>query len=478
MSRALASVAVTLLALALGAGSAAAAGPAGSVQRPVPAMPEIEHVFIIVLENENAEVTFGPDSPAPYLAKTLPSMGNFLPNYYATGHLSLDNYITMISGQAPNPQTQADCIFYNDFLPGTPTADGQVSGSGCVYPGPEVQTIANQLEKSGLTWKGYMEDMAAKAPEEPASCRHPAVNSMDDTQSAEVGDEYATRHNPFVYFHSIIDYPTCEANDVDFSEMADDLKSVETTANYSFISPNLCNDGHDEPCVDGSPGGLEQVNEWLSENVPPILNSPAYKRHGLLMVTFDEAEAFGGEADSSACCGEQPGPNTPSPGGPTPGPGGGRIGAVMLSPCIRGGTTSEQDYNHYSMLASIEDNFGLGRLGYAAQADLPTFGTDVLNRADCREKMKVRAKPRKVEAGTRQTFRLKVRSHYARCRQGVIVKLVDRGEQRRPRGAKRRAVTGRNGRAKIRTFVRKPGKLVAHAYKRDCIPGKSKVRVR
>ena len=195
-------------------------------------------------------------------------------------------------------------------------------------------------------------------------------------------------------------------------------------------------------------------------------------------MTFDEAESFGGEADSSACCGEQPGPNTPSPGGPTPGPGGGRIGAVMLSPCISGGSTSAQDYNHYSMLASIEDNFGLPRLGYAADPALPTFGTDVLNRPDCREQMRLRAKPRKVEAGERRTFHFKIRSPYARCRRGVTVKLIDPSAQRRPRGAKRRAVTGRGGRAKIRTIVREPGRLRAHAYKRDCLQDAMSIRAR
>src|SRR3954447_5125756 len=103
---------------------------------------------------------FGANSPAAYLAKTLPSKGAKLSNYYATGHLSLDNYISMVSGQAPNPQTQADgAAGFRDVVPGTIGADGQAMGTGVVYP-PAVDTIANQLEKKGLTWKGYMEDMA------------------------------------------------------------------------------------------------------------------------------------------------------------------------------------------------------------------------------------------------------------------------------------------------------------------------------
>src|ERR1700750_188848 len=100
---------LTLLAgLALGL-LAGAAVPASAVTPPV------KHVWVLVLENENADSTFGADSKAPYLAKTLTSQGEFLPNYYATGHESLDNYISMISGQAPNPQTQSDCQFFTEF---------------------------------------------------------------------------------------------------------------------------------------------------------------------------------------------------------------------------------------------------------------------------------------------------------------------------------------------------------------------------
>jgi hypothetical protein len=235
-------------------------------------IPHIRHVFIVVLENESADATFGPASPAPYLAARLRDRGLFAADYYATGHLSLDNYISMVSGQAPNVQTQTDCRYFTDFLPGIPAAGGQVIGSGCVYP-RNVETIGNQLAADGRTWKGYMEDMGT-------SCRHPEIGARDDTQSAEVGDQYATRHNPFVYFHSIIDTATCAAHDVDFSEFHRDIRRARTTPNYSFITPNLCNDGHDEPCVDGRPGGLVQANRWLRREIPPILASPAYRRHG------------------------------------------------------------------------------------------------------------------------------------------------------------------------------------------------------
>jgi hypothetical protein len=75
----------------------------------------IKHVFIIVLENEGWDTTFGPNSPAPYLSKTLPAKGALLRQYYGTGHASLDNYIAMISGQASTSDTRNDCQTYADF---------------------------------------------------------------------------------------------------------------------------------------------------------------------------------------------------------------------------------------------------------------------------------------------------------------------------------------------------------------------------
>ena len=371
MSRRLALLAALVAALA---GTSA---PASSA-----AVPHVDHVFIVVLENESAAATFGQSTEIPYLARTLAAKGAYVPNYYATGHESLDNYISMVSGQAPNVQTQADCQTFNEFLPGIATGDGQFIGQGCVYP-VGVQNIATQLEGAGYTWRGYMQDMASSAPAEPSSCRHPAIGSPDSTQNATPTDQYAARHNPFVYFHSIIDSPTCEQNDVDLSRLGPDLASKATTPNYAFITPDLCNDGHDEPCVDGQPGGMKQADAFLRGLVPQILASPAYRDRGLLLITFDEAEGEPGDGDASACCNEQPGPNTPNPGGLIPGPGGGRIGAVMLSPCIQPGTVSQVAYNHYSQLRSIESNFGLPLLGYAGQAGLEPFGAELLNRPGC-----------------------------------------------------------------------------------------------
>jgi phosphatidylinositol-3-phosphatase len=309
-----------------------------------------QHVFIIVLENEGYDRTFGPKSRAVYL-KRLAARGALLQNYYGVGHYSLDNYIAMVSGQAPNPFTQADCHNYVPFFQTGVAEYGQAIGQGCIYQ-RNVSTIVNQLEGKGLTWKGYMEDMGNDRYRESATCGQPVRYFPDGTQKAEKGDQYAARHNPFIYFYSIVDDRSdCVAHVVNFSVLAMDLKHIRTTPNYAFITPNLCHDGHDpqegeKRCVDGQPGGLVSADRFLRDNVPRILASPAFEQDGLLIITFDEADidTKKHKGDARACCHEQPAPNIYSgamvfenldrgPG--IVDEGGGRIGAVLVSPFIK-----------------------------------------------------------------------------------------------------------------------------------------------
>src|SRR5262249_40736128 len=154
--------------------SGAGAQPAGRVPPPV------HNVFVVNLENKAYDETFDPASPAKYLTQVLRPRGLLLTQYYGTAHASLGNYIAQISGQGPNVQTQSDCQVYSDFHPAGTVAPQQAVGQGCVYPA-SVQTVADQLGAAGLSWKGYMEDMGNSATE-PATCRHPALNSHDETQ--------------------------------------------------------------------------------------------------------------------------------------------------------------------------------------------------------------------------------------------------------------------------------------------------------
>lgn len=367
----LVAVAVALVAgLSAASLSTAAVASAGQWR-----LPTVRHVFVVNLENKSYAETFGPGSPAKYLVNTLLPQGQLLDNYYGIAHNSLPNYIAEISGQGPNPQTQGDCQIYSDFEQVTTTTDGQAVGAGCVFPA-DVPTVADQLSQHRFTWKGYMEDIG-NSPTEAKTCRHPAIGTADDTQQAQVGDEYAARHDPFVYFHSIIDSPACATRVVGLDQLPGDLLTASKTPNLSFITPNLCDDGHDSPCVDGRPGGLVSSDAWLQTWIPKILASPAFRHDGMLVVTFDEAELSGSNADSSSCCGEVPGPNSPLPG--ITGLGGGRVGAIVVSRWTRPGVVNATAYNHYGLLRSIEDLFALGHLGYAGSPGVNSFGHDVFN---------------------------------------------------------------------------------------------------
>ena len=376
--------------------------PFASASKPsatrVSGLPAIRHVFVIMLENNGYAATFGSPTKDPYLAKTLPSKGALLKNYYGIGHFSNDNYAAFISGQPPNSDNQLDCLTsgYANF----PSGDGQISGiqqgAGCVFPSA-VTTLANQLTAKGFTWKGYEEDMGNDPSRDGGiTCGHPAIGAKDPTTSAVTSDGYTTRHNPFVYFHSIINNTTVCNKDVvpmgsstgkmptgtpkAVTGLVTDLRSVTTTPNFTFITPNLCDDGHDYPCKNttgaGQGGGsaVGDINKWLSTWVPIIQASAAYKDNGLIEVTFDEAEAP--KLDTTACCGETKGPAANSGGDGISGPGGGIVGAVLLSPFIKAGTVVTKSYNHYSSLASIEDLFGLSRLG-EAKTVTSTFDTGI-----------------------------------------------------------------------------------------------------
>jgi phosphatidylinositol-3-phosphatase len=375
----------------------------------------IDHVLVIDLENESESTTFGPGSPATYLNGTVLKEGVFVKNYYATGHASLDNYIAQISGQAPTEETSADCLTattdpttligsYVDLLPGNLDRNqakypGQVDGHGCIYPSG-VQTIASQLDRLYppnrythlAAWRDYSEDMGNQPtgrelgspdPFGGLDCAHPALNGADNTNAASPAtgsapaDQYATRHNGFMYFHSVIDSGAeCNANVVPLGTVT----IGETGAGA---------------------GGLHGADQFLAHWMPLLTASPAYRSgRMLIVVTFDEASS----GDGSACCGETPGPSNPTPGFsplllplfqhfglpvPNPADGGGLVGAVLLNRrYIQPGSVDQTGfYNHYSALRSSEDLFGVtrggtdgdGHLGFAAAAGLQPFGRDVFN---------------------------------------------------------------------------------------------------
>jgi phospholipase C len=366
--------------LVLAAAAASATTPAPAPPPSAP-LPPIRHVFVLLLENRTFSITFGARSPAPYLARTLPARGALLTRYYGIAHASLPNYIALVSGQAANQETQLDCPTFREFRPSAARLDahGQLPGIGCVYP-KSVPTLPDQLEAAGLTWKGYMEDMGKDSARESATCGHTPLGQVETTNIATPGDQYAAKHDPFVYFHSLIDdRARCDAHVVNLEQLRPDLQRAASTPNYVFITPNLCSDGHDLECADGRRGGFTAIEAFLRQWVPLIERSEAFRADGLLVITFDESDGAGPEG-SSACCGERPLPGAAFRPGFN-GPGGGRIGAVALSPFVKPGTVSAVPYNHYSLLRTVEQIFALPSLGYAAEPDLRPFGADVFTAA-------------------------------------------------------------------------------------------------
>ncbi|MFV0462120.1 MAG: hypothetical protein ACK5MP_02820 [Nostocoides sp.] len=437
-------------------------------QRAAIAPGKIKNIVVIDLENEDYDVTFGADSPAAYLNTVLAKQGQIVENYYATSHVSQGNYISQISGQASTGTQNSDCIdlaslssghitgAFTNITPGTPTSDGQVVGDGCVFP-KSVATIGAQLDaayggsrKGAHTyrypWRVYAEDMGNIPARDYGSpdtnpgavggttCAHPPINGVDNSNSAVAGDGYATRHNPFMYFHSVIDDPSLcnervvplgtlslgtgkKGKDTFTGHLVSDFKAKKTTPAFSFVIPDLCNDGHDATCQPaqaggsdtdvegGNGGGLTAADLWLKHWVPTMMASPSYRSGEMLIViTLDEA-GFNSTTSYAALPGQPVGPNqSGNPGyspilgmmgyqekDPTPGtyPGGGKTGALLLNKkYIAAGTVNTTGaYNHYSALRSYEDILGvtsggtdgLGHLGYAGQAGLVPFGKDVFN---------------------------------------------------------------------------------------------------
>ncbi|HEX6454909.1 MAG TPA: alkaline phosphatase family protein [Solirubrobacterales bacterium] len=349
-------------------------------------LPEIKHVFVIMLGENGYEETFGKASTSAYLSEELPAQGELLPNYFAVTKGQLANQLALISGQGPTPETQADCPDYTDIAPGTEGDEGQIEGNGCVYPAT-TRTLPGQLEEKELTWKAYVEgseDGAAVG--QPTSCRHPALGGADPNHQSTGADSYVTWRNPFVYFHSIIDGETCAKADVGLPQLTKDLQGkAERFPAVAYIAPDACHSGGEQPCEEGALAGPAASEEFLKTIVPEIQESFAYKDGGLIVITSAEARQGGENPDAGACCFFPAYPNLPAEGEEqTTGlvketGGGGRVGAVLLSPYIEPGTTSESYFNHYSLLVTIEEFFGLEKIGYSTNPLLVGFGEELFS---------------------------------------------------------------------------------------------------
>lgn len=282
---------------------AAAAPAAAQTATPGPAaIPAFSHIFVIVLENHDYNTVIGSDK-LPYLNDLAKQYG-LATDYYGVTHPSLPNYLALIGGDTFG--VTSDC-------------------TDCFVDKPN---LVDQLESTGKSWKAYMDGM-------PSPCflgNH---------------DQYAQKHDPFLYFDDVRTNPDRCAKIVPFPELDHDLKAG-ATPDFVWISPDQCHDMHSCPAAQG--------DAWLKTEVPKILASSAWKEGGALFITFDEGTTNDG------CCGQS---------------GGGHVATIVVSPLVAPGTQVSTPSDHYSLLRTIEDAWSLPHLGAAADAaPLDGFFTD------------------------------------------------------------------------------------------------------
>lgn len=250
---------------------------------PSPSPGAIQHVVVVVEENKPAQSVVG-NPAAPYLNGLARSFAQ-ASHYSAVAHPSLPNYLALTSGTTAGITT--DC---------------NPPGGSCLDTGPN---LAQALDRAGRSWRMYAESM-------PAPCT---------TANTPL---YAVKHNPFLYFPRVTADPAyCRSHDVPYDRLASDLATTTSLPDFAFISPNLCDDMHD--C------SIAQGDAWLQNNIPRILESPAFTRQrSLLVITFDEGDS----ADNIVAC-------------------------IFAGPAARPRTVASQSFTHYSLLRTIEDAWGL-----------------------------------------------------------------------------------------------------------------------
>jgi hypothetical protein len=316
-----------------GGGSGGGGSPSGSSQAPT--LPPIKHVFTVAMSTPDDAHLLGSSGPA-YLRSELVRRGASLAGFRPVPGGDLAARIALASGQAPSAELRAGCPTYLDLLPGRVDTAGLAAGTGCVFPRP-VKTVAAQLGPQGLAWRAYAQGLVTP-------CRHPLPGAPDDTAIDRPADHFAVAATPFLYFHSIIDTGDCNAGVVPLERLKDDLASAQTTPNYTFIAPDRCHDGREGTCADGQPAGAAGADAFLRQWIPAILASPAYRQDGLLIVV-------GGQGNPA--------------------------GALLVSRYVPAGRTVKARYDHYSLLRTVEDLFGLGHLGHAADKGTKALGSDV-----------------------------------------------------------------------------------------------------
>jgi hypothetical protein len=337
--------------LALAAASSAAPPPGGPGPDDV-AMPRYKHIFVIMGENKDWDRIDG-STNAPHLTRLAQTYGDAT-RFYGEVHPSEANYVALLGGSTFG--IHDDDAFY--CTPGTK----QPSCGGAGRPGYVAHTvdaphIGSQLEAVGLTWKSYNQSIPA-----PGSL---AVYGSDPAEDGPHAPAlYASKHTGFVNFASVLKDPHRAELIVGYPALRRDLASG-SLPNFGLIVPNLCDDMHGvlEPgvpsdCLYLRPGALIQRGDKAIANLVDMIQATSAwssRDNVAIVITFDEDDRGG----RTGCCGVTPDAESNF--------GGGHIATIVITNHGPRGATDPTPYNHYSLLRTIEDAFGIhDYLGLAA----------------------------------------------------------------------------------------------------------------
>jgi len=325
---------------------------------PVPSgMPRYAHIFVLIEENHTTSEIV-PNADAPNLTRFAQSYG-FAVHFYAERHPSEPNYVAILGGDTFG--IGDDDAFWCKPLMKDP-ACASAATAGYVDHTVAAPGLAGQLAAHRLTWKGYFEDIPAPGSR---AFRWPAPGQP---VAGKPFGLYAAKHNGFMNFKDVQDDPALAQKIAGFDALARDLASGDVP-NYAQIVPNQCDDMHglsgpDVPpdCTTAAPSKLVARGDAVAGRlVAEIMASPVWARpeNSAIVITFDENDMEHPGSQPAGCCGSAPG-NANNPGG-------GWIPTIVITNHGPRNLADFTPYNHYSLLRTTEDAFGIGEhLGHAA----------------------------------------------------------------------------------------------------------------
>ncbi len=346
----------------------------------------LSHIYVIMMENHAQAQIIGDTTDAPNLNMLASTYGS-ASQYFGVTHPSLPNYLAAISGDFQGifddcPAGSNVLCEVEEFIAnsGDGTASqlmtAQEAANAATIPHWfSGRTIVDQLEEHGKTWTAYMGSLIAPgdtnsgAPIIPidAGASDAGPDAAPPPPETETLNLYAQKHDPFEYFQSIRTNANRMQKVVPFTQFATDIAGA-TMPNFVWISPDQCADMHgingdtavyaDAGFCTGTAAGSDMSAEVIQYGdafvgglVTTIMASPTWNQGSAIVIVFDEDDYVG----TAGCCNSPTGVD----GGYL---GGALVPAIVISSLVAGPVTSADQYNHYSLLATIQQMWGLGCL--------------------------------------------------------------------------------------------------------------------